>query len=153
MKSNIPFEELSVDFTHTTVFLDVDGTLAPDGSLEFSSEVLQKVRELSGKNQVLLCTNKRDPVRFAKLEALFSLPVVTKRHKKPSRRVLDEAGAIAGERVVIGDKFLTDELFAKRIKARFIRTRRKLSGNEVFSVKVANVVDDITWTLYQKLFS
>lgn len=144
MKNNQQtFEELTISFEKHTVFLDVDGTLAPDGSMDFSPEVVRKVRELALHNQVLLCTNRRDPARWRQLEALLSLPVVTKRHRKPSVRVLEDAGDTGGRpRVVIGDKFLTDGLFARRIGATFIRVKRKLSGRESVSVRISNGIDD-----------
>ena len=81
-------EELPSDFTECTVFLDVDGTLAPDGSFDFSPAVLAKVGEWKQTNEVLLCTNKRGKERWQKLESLFGLPVVTKEHRKPSKKVL-----------------------------------------------------------------
>lgn len=141
------FEDAVLDFAGRAVFLDVDGTLAPDGSFDFSPAVADRVRELSAKNQVFLCTNKRAAARHRALAGLFSLPVVTARHRKPSRRVLDEAGALVGAPVVIGDKFLTDYLFAKRIGARFIRVKRKLSGRESLLLRFINLVDDLLWTL------
>lgn len=145
-----PFEDLVLDFERQTVFLDVDGTLAPDGELEFSDAVKMKVKELADDNQVLLCTNKRDRRRWQALESLFSLPVVTKRRRKPSRRVLEEAKATAKERIVIGDKFLTDYLFARRIGARFIRVRRKVSGQEPLIVRAVNWLDDVLWNLLRR---
>lgn len=147
------FEDAAFDFAGQTVFLDVDGTLAPDNSVQFSPEVMQEVRDLSAKNRVLLCTNKRNTERWRELERILSLPVVTRRHKKPSRRVLEDAPHIGAERIVIGDKFLTDGVFARRIGACFIRVRRKVSGRESALVKLVNIVDDTVWIVRQKLFS
>lgn len=136
-------EELPSDFTECTVFLDVDGTLAPDGSFDFSPAVLAKVGEWKQTNEVLLCTNKRGKERWQKLESLFGLPVVTKEHRKPSKKVLQGIRPRFAQLVVIGDKFLTDALFAKRIGARFIAVKRKLSGQETLGVQLVNFVDDL----------
>ncbi len=153
MDNTLPFEQLSEKISGATVFLDVDGTLMPDDSLAVSEVVLSKVKELAEHNQVLLCTNKRDIERWEKLEALLGLPVITKRHKKPSKKVLEEAGEVGPNRVVIGDKYLTDGLFAKRIGARFLKVERKLSGRETAMTRAFNFFDDLLWSLRQKLFS
>ncbi len=153
MYNALSFEQCTDVITGATVFLDVDGTLMPDNSLTATDVVLAKVKELAVNNRVLLCTNKRNPDRWAMLETLFGLPVITRRHKKPSRKVLDEAGGIGRSRVVIGDKYLTDGLFAKRIGARFLKVERKLSGRETVMTKAVNFFDDLLWNLTQKRFS
>lgn len=144
------FEDLADGVAGTTIFLDVDGTLVPDGESELSPEVTRKVRELASGNQVLLCTNKRDPLRWQTLESVLGFPVVTKYHTKPSKGVLTEAGAVKEQRVVIGDKFLIDHLFAKRIGATFIKVKRKLSGTESLGVKLMNVLDDVVWSIVSR---
>lgn len=153
-KNNLPdFETLSLGAEGATVFLDVDGTLVPDGESELAPEVLWKVRELASRNQVLLCTNKRDRERWEKLERALGLPVVTKYHTKPSRGVLKEAGSVKETRVVVGDKCLIDCLFAWRIGARFIKVKRKRSGRESLAVAFSYALDDIVWNLTEQLFS
>lgn len=147
------FEDLDVVFCDATIFLDVDGTLLPDGESSLSPEVTEKVRQISKENQVLLCTNKRDRLRWQVLEQALGLPVVTKRHKKPSKSILNEVEDVGERRIVIGDKFLTDFLFARRIGATFVKTKRKLSGMESLGVKMANLLDDVVWKLTQRFFS
>lgn len=144
------FEDLADGVAGATIFLDVDGTLVSDGESELSPDALRKVRELASGNQVLLCTNKRDPARWQTLESTLGLPVVTKYHRKPSRGVLTETGVIGEKRVVIGDKFLIDYLFAHRIGATFIKVKRKLSGTESLGVKLVNVLDNFVWSIVSR---
>ncbi|OGF64221.1 hypothetical protein A2661_00555 [Candidatus Giovannonibacteria bacterium RIFCSPHIGHO2_01_FULL_45_24] len=126
------FEELDTPWSSATIFLDIDGTLRPDGDREMSPEVLKKLAELKAKNEVHLISNKSNGA------------------KKPSREAA-EGVDIAGKKVVvIGDKFLTDGLFAKNIGAEFIKVRRKISGRENFFVKVTYLIDDFISSILWK---
>ncbi|OGF62464.1 hypothetical protein A2926_01920 [Candidatus Giovannonibacteria bacterium RIFCSPLOWO2_01_FULL_44_40] len=123
------FEELDMPWSGAVIFLDVDGTLRPDGENDMSPEVLRKLDELKTKNTVHLVSNQDGKA------------------KKPSRKVADGTD-IAGKKViVIGDKFLTDGLFAKNIGAEFIKVRRKISGRESFFVKITYLMDDLAWKI------
>jgi predicted HAD superfamily phosphohydrolase YqeG len=55
--------------------------------------------------------------------------------------------------LVIGDKFLTDGLFAKNIGGKFIKVQRKVFGQESLLAKLVNFIDDILWNIgrYLKL--
>lgn len=106
------------------IFLDIDGTLRPDGDQGMSQEVLNKLAELKAKNEVHLISNKGNGA------------------KKPSREAAEGVDMAGKKVVVIGDKFLTDGLFAKNIGAEFVKVRRKISGRENFFVKVAYFIDD-----------
>ena len=55
------------------------------------------------------------------------------------------------ELLVIGDKFLTDGLFAKNIGAEFIKAKRKISGQESILIKLINLFDDLLCLLLGKL--
>lgn len=107
------------------IFLDVDGTLRPDGDQEMSPEVLKKLAELKAGNEVNLTSNKGNKT------------------KKPSRRAAEGVDLKGKKAVVIGDKFLTDGLFAKNIGAEFIKVKRKISGRESFFIKLTYLIDDI----------
>ncbi len=141
------FEDLNLNFIARTIFLDVDGTLFPDGQLYPSQAVIGKLAELKLNNEVFLCTNSNDIIRNKKIEASLDLRIVTYNHKKPSSKILADAGAkIGGENLlVIGDKFLIDGVFALNIGANFIKIKRKISGKESFFVQLINFLDDIVW--------
>lgn len=141
------FEELNVDFENRVVLLDADGTLvADDGSLDISRPVLDKIAELKRNNTVFLCVNSYDKIRKNKLEEILRLPILNKKYRKPSRKivsVLERSGP--HHYLVIGDKFLTDGLFAKNIGGKFIKVRRKISGKESLIIKLINLADDLAW--------
>lgn len=118
------FEEISAPWEGAVIFLDVDGTLRPDGGEGFEQKVSEKLEGLKAKNTVYLVSNK------------------TGAAKKPGRKVADGVDLKDKQVIVIGDKFLTDGLFAKNIGAEFIKVKRKISGQEPFLVKITYLIDD-----------
>ncbi len=147
------FENLDIDSENKLVFLDIDGTIIPDGAApEFSDAVLGKIRQLKAGNQVFLCTNTRDKIRNNKIASLLGLPVAAEQYRKPDHRVLKGLGLDHSKnRLVIGDKFLTDGLFAWNIGAEFIKVKRKVSGKEVPTIKLIDFIDDLIWQILKFL--
>lgn len=148
--NNLAFEELNLNLEDRTIFLDIDGTLIADNSqLNFKPEVLNKINFLRQKNQIFLCTNSNDKIRSNKIEGALGLPIVTHNHKKPSSKIIKELGLDKENKnlLVIGDKFLTDWLFAKNIGAQFIKVKRKVSGQESILIKLINLADDLVWKI------
>ncbi|MDP3935230.1 MAG: HAD hydrolase-like protein [Candidatus Giovannonibacteria bacterium] len=124
------FEELETPWQGAVIFLDIDGTLRPDGVGEMSPEVLNKLAELEAKNEVHLTSNKGNKAR------------------KPSRKAAEGIDLKGKKTVVIGDKFLTDYLFARNIGAEFVMVKRKISGKESLFVKITYFIDDIISNLW-----
>ena len=150
---NIAFEKIN-PIRDKIIFLDIDGTLiADDGGLEFSPGVLDKINSLKRNNRVFLCTNSNDRIKSGKIEAALGLPIATYDHKKPSSKIISKLGIGKGNRnlLVIGDKFLTDWLFAKNIGAGFLKTARKVSGKESSAIKLINFFDDAVWQIMEFL--
>ncbi len=147
--NNMEFEKSEFNFKNKIIFLDVDGSLIPDGGLEFNPEVINKVEKLKEKNSVFLCTNSRDRIRNSKIEAILALPIITNRYKKPNHKIIDGLGVGGAQNkfLVIGDKVLIDGLFAKNIGARFIRVKRKISGRESILIRTINFIDDLIWRM------
>jgi len=147
------FEEINFDLRNRIIFLDIDGTLVPDRGLNFDLSVLRQLEKLKAQNRVFLCTNSNDKIRKAKIERLLDLPIVTHRYKKPGSKMLAELNLKprSKELLVIGDKFLTDGLFAKNIGAEFIKAKRKISGQESILIKLINLFDDLLCLLLGKL--
>ena len=52
------FEELEMPWQGAVIFLDVDGTLRPDGVEKFEPEISNRLEELKAKNAVYLVSNK-----------------------------------------------------------------------------------------------
>jgi len=144
------FEDISSGyFENKIIFLDIDGTLLPDGNFDFDSSVIRHLEGLKQNNKVFLCTNSGDRIRSSKIETALGLPIVTHNHKKPSLRIIENLGIKkgGGNLLVIGDKFLTDGLFALNIGAEFVKVGRKISGKESLDVKIVNFLDNILWQM------
>ena len=143
------FEAINLDFQNQVIFLDIDGTLVSDKGLNFDSLVLRQLEKLKAKNKVFLCTNSNDKMRKVEIERRLNLPIVTHHYKKPSSKMLVELNLKPNskELLVIGDKFLTDGLFARNIGSEFIKIKRKISGKETLIIKIINFLDDISFKI------
>lgn len=82
------------------------------------------------------------------IEESCGATLLRSKYKKPSRRIIKELVDQERTFVVIGDKFLTDFIFAKRIGAKFMLVKRKLSGRERLYIKFINYIDDIFKHIY-----
>ncbi|MBT4385060.1 HAD hydrolase-like protein [Candidatus Peregrinibacteria bacterium] len=121
------FHELDSTAIHDKlILLDVDGTLLADGEVELSTESLTAINALKRKNEVTLCSNKKDHVRNRAVAEQADVGYVETNIRKPNVKILD---FVVNEKdldlLVIGDKYLTDDRFARRIGAEFIKVRRK----------------------------
>lgn len=124
------FEEIGA-ISGACIILDVDGTLRPDGDKDISKVVLHKIEELKRNNEVHILSNKGSNKR------------------KPWRSALGNLKIKEKDTIVIGDKFLTDRLFAKNIGSDFIMVRRKISGREPLFVKITYLIDNIAYKLWK----
>lgn len=129
------------DIQGCTILLDVDGTLVSDGMREVDVHTRENVARLSISNKVFLCSNKHDVVRDAalahalgveRLQFFIMKPFVPSAAQLPSGRPL----------VVIGDKYVTDGLWAKRLGARFIKTDHVVSSSESWRVRLVYGIDN-----------
>ncbi|MBI5412861.1 GtrA family protein [Candidatus Peregrinibacteria bacterium] len=145
------FEDVK-DIEGMTMIIDIDGTLVADNQSNVSLKTRETIESLKESNTVYLCTNSRNHKRNAEIERALNLKIVSAHHKKPSRKILKEMDIKDHERlVIIGDKVLTDGLFAKRIGARFIMVKRKISGKEGIHIKAINYIDDLFYN-FARLF-
>ncbi len=139
----LPFEQLPVPAVPCTVLLDVDGTLVPDRSEDLTDEVAAAVAKWNETHRVLLCSNSPNRARIQRLAGRLGCGVGNGRYRKPDRRVLQEAGNPAGPILVVGDRTLTDGIFAWRIGAAFTRTLPRRVARERLGARVAYLVDDL----------
>lgn len=153
------FENLdTASIKDSLIFLDVDGTLVADNQASPSEEVLKKVKSLSLRNIVWLCSNSFNGNRNEIIHNLTKLPII-KGHRKPSKKILSQVSkedrvlsdGSARKIIVIGDKILTDGFFARRIGAEFIKVKRKI-GKDRLCVKIYNLLDNIAYTFLKKIF-
>ncbi len=138
------FKQLSVDHIHNhTIILDIDGTLVADGEHSLDQETINKVELLKKHNNVFLSSNKRDDKRNNHFAELLGILFISKHHRKPSKKVIEEIPEeFRKDYVVIGDKYLTDGLFAHNIKGEFIKVKRVMTGKEDWKTKLVYRLDD-----------
>ncbi len=126
------------------IILDIDGTLTNDGSNKLSIAVTKKVKDLSKNNRVILLSNKKNHERNLEVAKLCGIEYLKTELKKPSKKILTLIKNPKEEKIlVIGDMFITDELFANRIFAEFLKVKRIRSKNESFLIKLIYNLDDI----------
>ena len=146
MKSFVELDTSS--FAESVVILDIDGTLTADG-LEPSPEAMEKVGELALVADVLLCSNGRRD-RTKKIASNLNVAFIHTSHNKPSRRVVEELMLDDRKVFVIGDKLLTDGLFASNINAIFVPVKRITGGEDLFT-RIIYGVDNILMKVLKPL--
>ncbi len=136
------FEHLP-PIANALIFLDIDGTLLPDGDREIEQAVRDRLHALTVTNIVYLATNSRNQERKQRLQKELGIPLTPTAHKKPWKTVLTGIDTSGKDMVVIGDKFLTDYVFAKQIHARCILVQRKRSYRERLMIRFIYLFDGV----------
>lgn len=132
-----------------TVFLDVDGTLVSDHHAQPSPEALAAALELKKYNDVYLASNGHYK-RIGEMSKLLDIPALPRLRKPFPHRVL--RSITRRERtIVIGDKFLTDGLFARVINAEYMPLLPLRGDAETYRAKVAYVVDGMVISLIKSV--
>ncbi|MBU1179716.1 HAD hydrolase-like protein [Patescibacteria group bacterium] len=142
------FENLKIDFENKIVFLDIDGTLIPDNEINFSAQTVECLDKIKQKNKLYLCTNSLNSKRNKNVEGLLNIELLIG-GKKPFKGIIKDLDLEKKDCVVIGDKFLTDGLFAKNIGAEFIMVKKKISGKERPIIKIIDFFDNLVYKLYR----
>lgn len=126
------------------LLIDIDGTLVSDKDKLVSNDVLLKLKELTLENDVLFCSNGSFEYskELAKMVSGGFLKV-----KKPFIFGLKKQIAFNKEKIVIGDKYLTDGLFALFLGAKFIKIDHLRSESDSFFTKFAYYLDDKVWNV------
>ena len=144
-----PFEELAAEITNSTILLDVDGTLLPDGADILSPLTLDVVRNLARENTVYLVSNGTNRERVERFARECGVSVAPRGVPAGKPRVRAAEGIPRDKPlVVIGDKVLTDGLFARFLGAHFIMVESHRGGAESPLVKLWYVLDKaVSWFL------
>ncbi|MBT5015947.1 hypothetical protein HN748_00045 [Candidatus Peregrinibacteria bacterium] len=129
------------------VLLDIDGTLTYDSGVKMSEGIQKKVKELKKNNEIFLCSNRNNHQRNWQVAKILGVKYLETNHRKPSQKIL-KTFKTKKPLLVIGDKFLTDGMFAKRIGAKLIMVERIRSQKETWISKLIYGIDDF----YAKLF-
>jgi len=134
------------------VALDIDGTLGAHDCEELAPEVLLQVSVLvTNGNRVRLVSNNTDSERARRLAARLGVEAVESPYRKPDIRALGDIPVPLQEQplVVIGDKVLTDGLFAKRLGAKFYKVAIVRSKDDPWSVRTHYIIDWLVRSFFQ----
>ena len=140
------FEELNKElFSGYTVIVDIDGTLVPDGERTLAEETHGAFSSLQQNATPYLASNRDEPGRNQAFALALRVPLLHESLKKPSPALIWHTKKhLGGEDVaVIGDKYLTDGIFALLLGAQFVRVRRKESGTESLWTKMIYTLDSV----------
>jgi predicted HAD superfamily phosphohydrolase YqeG len=132
------------------IMLDIDGTLAHDRLSAVEEAIVKQVAALKKNNHIVLVSNRNDHNRNKKVAEMTKVDYLHTNIRKPSRRIL-KLIKNEGKRplLMIGDKFLTDGLFAKRVGAKFIKVKRLESHRDSKSLKLINGFDDLVYKFFK----
>jgi len=131
-----------------TIIIDIDGTLVPDGEEIVEERNIKVIKSLTERNDLFLCSNKSIPARNISVSRQLGIPLIETKFKKPNKKIIYSINNYQLKNfLVIGDKYIKDEIFAKRIGADFIKVRRIRSKKESVLVKIIYVIDDIVYFL------
>ncbi len=140
-KLNFPLKPLCV--------MDIDGTLVSAGGTEAEIDpaIITEIQGLKHFADVVLCSNKKNFERDRNMAAKLGVGHIESRLHKPNPKILD--GYISDTNrpsrivVVVGDKYLTDGLLARRVGGYFVRVKRFVGPKESLLDRVYNRIDDI----------
>ncbi|MFA5986259.1 MAG: hypothetical protein WC819_02840 [Parcubacteria group bacterium] len=131
----------------SVVILDIDGTLTCSSSTGVSDAVRQKISVLQRSNAVYLFSNNYNGVRSRMIAHDLNVPYIESPHKKPNKKVLNYIMQGTCPVIAIGDKFLTDGLFARFSRAEHIRVRRYRCAADSIWDRAACVFDDCVYNI------
>jgi predicted HAD superfamily phosphohydrolase YqeG len=140
------FHELSArSFGDAVIIIDIDGTLACSSSLDVDARARTVIRELQERNTVYAFSNNYNGSRSRHIARALQLPYIEAPHKKPNKKILHYIDIGTSPVIAIGDKFLTDGLFAYFIKAEYIRVKRYRCDGDTALDRLACMVDDCVY--------
>lgn len=142
-----PIEITSIDpdsLRGYLVFIDIDGTLTVDGGSKVASPIQVWVKNLASVARVHLISNRKDHHRNTRIAQMLGVFYLETGLRKPNPEIFKQiSGSFAIPCIVIGDKCLTDGLFAKKIGAKFLKVRRMVGPRESIFIRFLYFIDDI----------
>jgi len=144
---SIFFHELDTDsIVDSVVILDIDGTLTCSSQRVVRQEVITVIRALQQRNTVYAFSNNYDGKKSREIAKSIDVPYIDAPHKKPNKKILKYIDETCPA-VAIGDKYLTDGLFAQFIGAHHIRVKRYRCKGDSVADKMACFIDDIAYAI------
>ncbi|PID51925.1 MAG: hypothetical protein CR972_04440 [Candidatus Moraniibacteriota bacterium] len=139
------------DIFDSVVILDIDGTVTCSSQTEICPEVVAVIRKLQERNAVYIFSNNYNGKRSRIIAKKLQLPYIEAPHKKPNKKILNYIDTGTCTVVAIGDKYLTDGLFAQFAKTKHIRVKRYRCKEDSLFDKASCLFDDCVYKL-AKLF-
>ncbi len=131
-----------------TIIIDIDGTLVADGKEVVEEKNIEIINILLKSNNLFLCSNKNLSLRNRVISEQTNIPILDTPFKKPNKRIIDSIDiSYQNDLVVIGDKYITDGIFARRIGADFIKIKRMRSKKESVATKIIYLFDDVAYII------
>lgn len=140
-----------LEIKNSTIFLDIDGTVLCDGFSHIDENMTVLLSNLKKDNQVFICSNGPRE-RNIGIANKIGVLVTNENFKKPSSKCLEGLDVLYKNKVVVGDKYISDGIFSLNIGAKFIKFPRFVSGQERFPVKISYFIDDILGSIIFKIF-
>src|SRR3989338_8580070 len=144
------FAELDIDkLKGYLILLDIDGTLTHNRLSAMERATIEKVKELKKHNVIYLVSNRNDHARNKKVGECANVEYLETNLRKPSTRIVKLLkNPLKKPLLVIGDKFLTDGIFAKRIHAKFIKVKRLTSYKDGSFMIAVYFLDDLMYKFF-----
>lgn len=137
--------------TGTILLLDIDGTLTHDHGTEIDLPIQQKIHELSQVAEIYLCSN--GPLERTRVFAnLLGVNWIESTHHKPNRRMIERLHRGDKKVIVVGDKILTDGIFAKNCGATFIPIKHLRHIDDSLLTRLIYLFDDSVGILTMAVF-
>jgi len=141
------------NFKNYTILLDIDGVLLSEAENKIAPEIIKRIDKLKQDNDVLIVSNTIFKKRCIYVSLELKIQLVSSPYKKPSAKILpfikrDKSKPL----IMIGDKFLTDGIFAKRIKAEPILIKRRIHKKDNPIITFTYKIDDFVYYLLKTFF-
>ncbi|MEA3449963.1 MAG: HAD hydrolase-like protein [Patescibacteria group bacterium] len=137
------FWEIDTDkYKNYNIIIDIDGTLCAEGESLIGEREKRAVNLLKKNNLIYIFSNNPDKIRSRDIADQVECKYLEAPHKKPCKKIINYLPKSNQPILIIGDKFLTDIIFARRIKADYILVESLRSDNDRFLVRIFNFVDD-----------
>ncbi len=131
---------------NSVILLDIDGTITHHDGHEVPDEARCVIEELLRKNNLIyLLSNNKNIERGRFLARALGVTFAETPYRKPDKRTASCIPTKYADRkiFVIGDKFLTDGLFAIRLGATFFWVRSIKTPTDAKKVRASYAIDTI----------
>jgi len=146
------FHEIDANaIKNTIVIIDIDGTVVCSSRSDASDEVRHTVRALEENNTVYAFSNNFNGTRSRAVAKDLGLPYIESPYRKPNPKIINYIKKNKEQLVMIGDKYLTDYLFARFAGGTCIHVRRYTCASDRAASRAACLLDDAVYAV-AKLF-